>query len=487
MPIHISRRDFIQASAIAAAGLILSPRLVRAAAPVRLRGRVLSGGRGLAGVSVSDGLQVVATGPDGGFELISDGARRYLAVSPPRGYDFPVQPAGTFRFFERLAPDARGEQAVRFDLPRLQGDDTRHGVIVLGDTQTADAGEMARLHAETVPDVIETMRNLGDVPLFGIADGDIMYDDLALYPEYERAVTRMGIPFGQVVGNHDLDFKVDGDGASTATFERHFGPRYYSFNRGEFHYVVLDDVFWHGTGYLGYVEEEQLRWLAADLARVEKGSPVMVFLHIPLLPTQGPRHGRRPEISSSVTNRDALLRLLEPYQAMLISAHMHENDHMLHGERIREWNIGTSCGAWWTGDICYDGTPNGYGILDVNGRSLRWLYKATGQGPGYQLKVHRRGADPAAPDEIVANVWNWDPDWTVTYFVNGERRGAMARRIGMDPDSVAQHTGPDLPKKRGWVEPQNTNHHFYAPVPADAREVVVEAKDPWGGVYTGRI
>lgn len=487
MPTQLSRRRFLQASALAAAGLALPPRPARAITPVRVRGRVLDGSRGLAGVSVSDGLRVVPTRADGSFELVTDSSRKYVTVSPPRGFELPVQPAGTFRLFERLAPDARGEQEVRFQFTRLRGDDTRHGVIVLGDTQTADAEEMGRLHAETVPDVQATVQSLGDLPLFGIANGDIMYDDLSLFPEYERAVTRMGIPFGQVVGNHDLDFKVDGDGASTATFERHFGPSWYSFNRGEYHYVVLDDVFWYGTGYLGYVPEEQLAWLAADLAWVERGAPVMVFLHIPLLPTIAARHAERPQISNSVTNREALFRLLEPYQAMVLSAHVHENDHIRHSARLREWNIGTSCGAWWTGDICYDGTPNGYGVLDVNGRSVRWIYKATGQGPGYQLKVHRRGADPSAPDEVLANIWNWDPDWTVTYYVNGERRGAMARRVGRDPDSVAQHTGPDLPRKRGWVEPVNTGHLLYAPVPPDVAEVVVEARDPWGGVYTGRV
>ena len=41
---------------------------------------------------------------------------------------------------------------------------------------------------------------LGDVETFGIAVGDIMYDDLTLYPEYERAVQRVGVPFFQVVG-----------------------------------------------------------------------------------------------------------------------------------------------------------------------------------------------------------------------------------------------------------------------------------------------
>jgi hypothetical protein len=106
--------------------------------------------------------------------LITDGAQ-VRDGSPPRGYDFPQQPAGTFRFFERITPDARATQAVRFDLPGLAATIPARGHRP-GDTDRRPE-EMARLHAETVP-TIETVKNLGGLPLFGNADGDIMYDDL---------------------------------------------------------------------------------------------------------------------------------------------------------------------------------------------------------------------------------------------------------------------------------------------------------------------
>ena len=102
-----------------------------------------------------------------------------------------------------------------------------------------------------------------------MACGDLMYNHLELFPEYERAVKEMGVPFFQVIGNHDMDFTAAGDAHSGDTFSRHFGPRYYSFDRGAVHYVVLDDVFWHGSGYIGYLDDDQLTWLAGDLARVE--------------------------------------------------------------------------------------------------------------------------------------------------------------------------------------------------------------------------
>jgi hypothetical protein len=427
----------------------------------------------------------VPTGRDGRFELVTDAARRYVSLSVPAGYELPVHPSGTARCFERLRPDARGEMAVEFGLRPLEGGDDRHAFLLLADPQTQDAADMARFQAETVPDLQAAVRALGDRPCFGVGDGDIMWDHLALYDDWERAVRATGIPFVQVVGNHDLDLDARSDAASTATFERRFGPRYWSFDRGEIHYVVLDDVLYHGGGYLGYVDDEQLRWLAADLALVERGRPVVVFAHIPFLSTVWRRRGQAAASPATVvTNWQALQRLLEPFPALLLTGHIHENEWVREGNLV-ERNHGAVCGGWWTGDICTDGTPNGFGVYEVNGAEVRWRYQATGQPAGHQVRAYPRGADPLAPGEIVANVWAWEPGWTVVWYEGADRRGEMARRTGLDPLAVRTLDGPRLPAgRRGWVEPGPTAHLFYAPVPADARAVRVEAVDPWGGVFT---
>jgi len=489
----ISRRAFIAAAAVALPAplrgdpyrrwLRPQPAPLR---PVRIRGRVVAGGKGIPRVGISDGLQVVSTSADGSFELVSDGTRPFVSAVLPAGYEIPRRGTGAFRLSRPILPTPGGEANALFELTQLTDSDDRHAFLVLADPQTRDRDEMGLFHSQTVPDVISTIRGFGATQVFGVADGDIMYDDLTMYADYERAVKQFGIPFAQVVGNHDLDLKTDRDEASTATFQEHFGPTYYSFDRGQVHYVVLDDVFYYGGGYLGYLADEQLRWLAADLARVERGSPVVVFLHIPLQSQMFARAGReRPEISNTVTNRDALVRLLEPFNARAISGHTHESDHRTEGAVI-EHNVGTVCGAWWTGDICYDGTPNGYGIFRVDGESFRWRYKATGLPDSHQLRVYPRGADPRAPEEVVANVWGWDPSWTVTYAVNGEPKGLMSRRRGLDPRSVLLHTGPEMPAKRPWVEPVVTDHLFYAPVPEGA-SVIVEARDRWGDVSRNSI
>lgn len=489
----MDRRSFLRATTFGAAALALpdlpwsrprpaSTRRIRER-PVRVRGRVTSAGRGIGRVAVSDGVTVVDTAADGGFELVTSTRRPFVSLSIPSGYRIPQNPAGTARFYRAVVPDARGEMEATFDLARLESSDERHAVLLLADVQTQDAQEMAWCHEQTVPDVQDVLRGLDGIEAVGIACGDIMFDDLELYPDYERAVARMGIPFFQVVGNHDLDVDARTDEASIATFSRHFGPGYYSFNRGAAHYVVLDDVFWHGAGYLGYLDADQLTWLEADLRRVEPGSPVIVALHIPVLGTRHLREGEsRPRPVISVANREALYRLLEPFQAHVLAGHTHENEHLFeHG--VHEHVSGTVCGAWWSGPICGDGTPSGYGVYEIDGEQVTWRYKTTGAPFAEQMRAYPRGSDPSAPEEIVVNVWDADPAWTIVWHEGGGRKGTMARRVGRDPLSVELHTGPELPPRRTWVEPYPVGHLYYAPAPTEAGEIRIEATDRFGRRY----
>ena len=490
----LNRRTFLKTGALSAAGIAASaqsllaapydplPRAPRTASPIRVRGMVRAGGRGVGRIAVSDGLQVVDSDADGRFELVTSADRGFVWVRVPAGYEIPTNPSGTARFYERIDA-SRSEMSVAFDLSPLEVSDERHALLLLGDIQTETEEEMGWFHERSVPDLQRTVRELGDMHVFGISDGDIMYDRLELYPEYERGVQRIGVPFFQVIGNHDLDMESPTDEASSDTFSRHFGPRYYSFDRGAVHYVVLDDVFWHGSGYLGYLDADALTWLAADLSRVEAGAPVIVATHIPAL---GSNHVRRgltsPDPPGAIMNRDALYRLLEPFQAHILTGHTHELEHVFESG-THEHVAGAICGAWWSGPICWDGAPNGYCVYEAAGEEISWRYKSTGFDATHQMRLYAPGADPNAPGAVVANVWDWDPEWTVRWFSDGEPRGLMARRNGLDPLSVELHTGEDLPPRRSWVEPRVTNHMFQAAVDRGIAEVRVEATDRFGRVY----
>lgn len=493
-----NRREFLRRAALATGATLLTPAAVLAdpyhpfrfgpttGREIRVRGRVTVDGRPRARVAVSDGLSVVTTGNDGRYELYTSDRRPFVFVSVPAGCAIPVHATGTARTFYPVISGPNGRMTADFALSALEQSDERHAFLALGDTQTQNAFEMGRLHDESVPDLVSTVAALGSVPLFGVAVGDIMFDDLSLYPEYERAVSRVGIPFFQVVGNHDLDFQSPDDPGSVTTFQGRFGPTWYSFDRGSVHYVVLDDVFYYSGGYIGHLDADQLAWLAQDLALVEAGRTVVVFQHIPGLSNDFRRNREaRPEPSVSLTNRQALYRLLEPFDAHLITGHTHEHEHVFEGG-VHEHILGTTCGAWWSDDICHDGTPNGYAVFEFDGTRLKWRYKGTGLTESTRLRVYARGAEALAPDEIVANVWDWDPSCLVTWYEDGVRRGPMSRRTGRDPMAVLRFTGPQKPDRRTWVEPSLVDHLFYAPVAEHAGDVVVEFTDRFGGTWTAR-
>jgi hypothetical protein len=223
------------------------------------------------------------------------------------------------------------------------------------------------------------------------------------------------------------------------------------------------------------------------LSQIEKGKTVVVFTHIPPYNEQHVRFGeKKPSNSETVTNRDALFRLLEPFAAHVIAGHMHESEHLIH-QSSRIHGGGAVCGAWWTADICFDGTPNGYPVYEVKGSELRWKYKSTGYAHDHQLRVYPRGSDPKRPEEIIANVWDANVDWSVVWYEDGERKGSMTRGLGLDPLAVKLFAGEQLPAKHKWVDPVNNDHVFYAKASVAAKDIVVEATDKWGRVHRSKL
>jgi len=485
-----SRRQFLRriAGAGAAIGLPAAFGGTPAAATtnVRIRGRVQAKGEGVEGVPVTDGRRIVDTAADGSFELLSSTRQPFVYLSVPAGYRMPTRPTGTAQFYRPIAPDGDGEMNVQFDLAPLRRSDEQHAFLVLADPQTQTEADMQQFRDAVVPAVQDTVAALGDQALFGVTCGDITFDSPELYPQYEAAVQDMGVPFLQVLGNHDMDYGAPSDDGSAQTYRDQFGPTYYSFDRGAVHYVVLDNVFWNQHEYFGYIDDTQLAWLAADLERVEAGRPVVVFQHIPAYSTLSIREGKdRPKITEMVTNRSALYELLAPYDAHLCAGHTHEHEHVLR-EGVHEHIHGAACGAWWTADICFDGTPRGYGVYEVDGTELSWRYQSADHASDYQLRVYGRGADPTAPNEVVANVWDWDPEWTVMWYEDGVRRGPMAKRVGRDPRAVALFED-DPPERFPWIRPGRTGHLFYAPVASDHGRLRVEVVDRFGRTYTAEL
>jgi hypothetical protein len=253
--------------------------------------------------------------------------------------------------------------------------------------------------------------------------------------------------------------------------------------------VVLDDVFFIGTAkkYIGYLTEKQLQWLEQDLSLIKPGSTVVVSVHIPLNSGDKRRNNSKEDaLGGVVSNRAELYRILKPYKAHIMSGHTHVSEKIIEGNII-EHTHGAVCGAWWTGPICSDGTPNGYGVYEVNGSEVQWYYKSVGKDRHHQLRMYPKGTVPNRPDEIAVNVWNWDPEWKVTWFENGTPRGEMKQEVALDPLSVQLHTGADLPAKHKFVEPSLTDHLFFAKPSAQAKNIRIEVTDRFGRKYTETV
>src|SRR5690606_34392937 len=108
--------------------------------------------------------------------------------------------------------------------------------------------DVAIMMRESVPDVQKLVQSMGpDALVHGLGVGDLVWDNHKLFPAYNQAIAAMGIPFFQALGNHDMDYRKGGDETSDQTFQKFYGPTYYSFNRGKAHYIVLDDVRYLGT------------------------------------------------------------------------------------------------------------------------------------------------------------------------------------------------------------------------------------------------
>jgi len=316
--------------------------------------------------------------------------------------------------------------------------------------------------------------------IFGVACGDIVFNDLKLFPEYEKSVKRMGIPFYQVVGNHDTDHSAKTNEKSVETFTEFFGPHYYSFNKGEIHYVVLNDVFWTGD-YIGYLDQPQIDWLKKDLSFVEKGKTVVIFTHIPPYNTQHIRENSGdPKKHVIVSNRKMIYDMLKPFKSYIITGHMHESEY-IEEEGVEIHVCGAVCGAWWTAPTCFDGTPKGYGFYEVNGNDINWKYKSTGRALSHQMSLQKTGS------EVMANVWGYDKYCKVNWYQDGVAKGQMEKRRGKDPETIKLFEGDKKPKKHTWVEPGTNDHLFYAKPSSGAKMIVVEFVNRWGEKFTERF
>ena len=462
--------------------MLLAGSCTFAAEPAALRGRVTARGNGVAGVSVTDGLTIVRTDAKGNYRLPTDSESEFVYLSLPDGYEIPVE-KGTPCIYQRIAPDSR--KRYDFTLTAASRNMARHRLLLVADPQVYFEEEL-----DSVRRAAADMRHIASdgVPTVGVVCGDIIgdiYRKPSLFEPVREAVATSGIPFFYAVGNHDMDLGVRTNDYAKESFKSHFGPTYYSFDRGRVHYVVLDDNFYIARSYLyvGYLEERQLRWLEQDLATVPAGRTVVVCLHIPTW-SRAARRGEwgKEESNKVLNNRRALYKLLEPYNAHILSAHEHYNENYQPMGHVFEHIHAPLSTLFWQTPWSMDGIPAGYGVYEIDGDSITWYYKAVDHDRSRQFNAYPVGADRHKKEAVTVNVWNYDPAWTVRWYENGEPRGEMTQYTNYDEsiyDYVARFSDRFKHKNIGS---DLTEHLFYA-VPSSPDAVVrIEVLDRFGNI-----
>ncbi len=441
-------------------------------------------GKGLVNVVISDGVSAVLTDVEGHYSLETDADSRFIFLSTPSGYLSAVRPAGENSFYQEIK---EGKDRYDFFLRKNPKDDRKHIAIVTADPQVMDKEDLG-LMEERVRQMTGDIKKLPDQYIFGICLGDIVGWNHGLYPEYQRIMDKTGLEFRSVIGNHDMTFdNVRTYEGSMKKYCDFFGPAWYSFNVGDVHYVVLNDNYYIGRQwfYIGYFDEAQLRWLEKDLSFVPEEMKVVVCAHIPTtLTNQDRERFDYPSLSSIVANKSSLYDILKPYDALILSGHIHTCTTQNLRENLTEVNVGGFCGAWWCGDVCIDGGPAGYKVVEMDGTDARWQYIGCGYPSDYQMKVYVN--DVEHPGEVIVNVWDYDDSWKVEYFENGKKVCDMERFTARDPH--ARELFKDRSKyKISWVYAEESRNFFRAPLSDKARRIEIRVTDRFNRVFTEKL
>ncbi len=446
-----------------------------------LSGKVTCDGEGIAGVVVSDGIDCVVTDDGGAFTLAKNRGARHVYISTPAGYTVPCEKSTIVKFYQKVEEN---KSKYNFELTKNELGDKKHMFLVQTDPQFTTVDNIARYSSEILDDMnkyLEPYR--GKIDLFSIECGDMVGDSPALFPAYIDTVAKLNIPIYRELGNHDMTYGGRSFEYSFKTFEDYFGPSYYSFNKGDVHYIGINNCFYVNRDYqyIGYIDESILSWLEQDLSYVSKDKVIVVFMHIPA--------NLSKEIKWNTLNADgtvnvrSLFDMLEGYNTHIMTGHTHFNLNVCFSENIFEHNTASTCGTWWKSSLCMDGTPAGYGVYTVDGTDIKWVYKSAGKPVEHQFRVYPVGSSKKFPRDVMANVWNYDDAWKVELLENGVATANMEICVDYDPESYAVCSNKAIVEYE-WISPIPNAHMFHATPKNPRAELAVKVTDRFGNVYT---
>lgn len=474
---------------------------------------------GIAGVAVSNGLDVVLTDKKGRYELPT-GKDNPIFVIKPSGYKLPVNGCNQPQFYYLHKPEgsphlefkgvsATGKlpRSVDFALWKVE-EKSNFQAIVFGDPQPYTKEEVD-FFARGIVAELEGIENVQ----FGLSLGDLVGNDLGLFSPYIEAVKNVGVPWYNVMGNHDLNFDAEADSLSDETFEAHFGPANYAFNFGKVHFIVLDDILYPDPRdqkkYWGGFTKNQLDFVENDLKHVPKNYLVVLAFHIPLSEPDS-RDLFRDE------DRQYLFDLLEDFPYTLsLSAHTHmqkqdfftREDGWKQDKPHHHYNVGTTSGDWYKGRIneagvpistMRDGTPKGYAFITFDGNEYVIDYKVAGHPIDYRMEIFAPKVvehNEKTSAGVYVNFFIGSPQDTLMYRIDKGVWKEMQYEEDYDPTYLHKIHEWDfteilIPGKRP-SNPIASKHLWRGSIPTSLEPgehtIEVKAKDMFGRTSTQKI
>ncbi len=378
------------------------------------------GGNPVPNVVVSDGFTCTTTDSKGIYQMKKNGAAKFVFYSTPSDYavNTKSQSVKMALFYSAIT----GGKRYDFQLKKLSAVETNFNLLCIGDPQVASDADVNRFNTETMADIKSFVQS-STTPCYALTTGDMTGVKPALNEQMKILAGSASMPVFATIGNHDkLATSNASEPCTATTYSIVFGPLNYSFNRGNVHFVCLDDIVYsNSTTYSGGFSASQIAWLKQDLSYVSKDKMVIVYYHIPI------------RNSSSVTNSSQIINALQGFaEVHLMCGHTHYAQNYIYTSPISAYEHihAAACGAWWKSTINGDGTPNGYAVYTIKGNTIsNWYYKATKLSKDFQIRLYKGDASfggtygsysfGQAINTIVANVWNADSSWKVEAYENG--------------------------------------------------------------------
>lgn len=392
---------------------VLAVRIVEAKTQkcdsITIFGRVLCEGKPLSNVHVSDGVHIVKTDSLGRYSIASHKFQNTVFVITPSGYE-PKCKKGIRPMFWATLRKPR-TVAEEHDFHLVKRSQKSHRLIFMSNLHLDNSNDdLLQFKKRTIPAARNLVKECSDsTAVYTILMGDISNCPLWYSREFDvgdavSLVASLRYPtiFYTVMGDMDNDGAVPGTGLTDHKSERQYvytcGPKYFSMNIGDVHYVVLDNtVFRNDPGkgkyppeivgkrnYDRFVTSDQLAWLRKDLSLVkDKSKPIVVCMHHTTFTTNS--RGRiakrlsKPEYVDSIANCFADFKSVHFITSGSTDRRLSKSNEY---PNITEHALASTSGdRWRTGyngfqSINAGGVPAGFEVFDFEGSKLSWQHRA---------------------------------------------------------------------------------------------------------------